>query len=237
MSNQVAGHNTFKFSKETLIKTTTEEEAQFYKELSNYPQYDRFTPDFTNIVDISSEEKQTKEQQTKDKCIYLENLIWQMEKPCVMDIKLGIKNYRDDASIERIIKNIFKAHISTTAKWGLRIAGLKYLSGSSWIKKDKLDCRQLSIEEVQDEIHNFFLNSVEMVKEVKGIIENILDSLKDNHLFRLYGSSILFVYDATNPLESIDIRLIDFSNYYKLKYPDEQDDGYIFGLKNLYNLL
>lgn len=233
MSNQVAGHDTFKFAKETLIKTTTEEEAQFYRELDKYPQYDQFTPDFTNIVDVPSREKDKR----KDKRIYLENLVWQMENPCIMDIKLGVKNYRDDACVDRIIKNIFKAHISTTAQWGLRIAGLKYLSAEGWITKDKLDCRSLSIDEVRKEMHNFFLNSIELVEEVKEVIERILDSLEGNHLFRLYGSSILFVYDAKNPLETIDIRLIDFSNYYKLKYPDEQDDGYIFGLKNLYNLL
>lgn len=242
MSNQVAGHDTFYTLGNTLIKTTTQKEADFYKNISEYPQYDQFTPDCKIITSTeSTESNETTEYNNrshvnninnkKDKCIYLENLTWGMKQPCVMDIKLGVKNYRDHATIERIAKNIIKANISTTAKWGLRIAGYKL-----WDIKDKHQCRELSIRQVKDTLHDFLINN-QLKTIAKTNIKTILESLVDNHEFRLYGSSILFVYDRDDPINTLEIRLIDFSNYYKLKSLEEQDDGYIFGLKNLYSLL
>ena len=237
MRHRVAGHDNFCTLGSTLAKTTTTKEADFYHNLENYPQYKEYTVECYNIKDkqeIDSNKQEKQEINKKDKVIFLENLIYRMEKPAIMDIKLGVKNYRDDADINRIAKNIIKTHISTSAKLGLRIAGYQYWDNETLIKKDKHNCREFNQQRLTHTLHNFL--PAGLLAIVKGNIEQILNSLTQHHTFRLYGSSLLIIYDTKNPIETLEVRLIDFSNYYKLKDPNDQDDGFIFGLTNLYNL-
>ena len=241
---QVAGHGFIQSTSECIIKPTTKKEALFYSEIVNeYPQYSDFVPECYRITDASrvfdsEKAKHLKESRNYQKCIFLENLTCGYVYPCVMDVKIGVKNHRDNASPERKAKSLLKRLTTTSGSLGLRIVGFNYgseVSKSSkslrnYLKKDFV-CRLGDFLKCRK--NNCQCN---MGQRVLSVVDNMLLSLASNHELRLYGSSLLITYDESDH-SLFDVRLIDFSNYYKLKDPKSQDDGFVFGLKNLQKIL
>jgi hypothetical protein len=236
MNIQVAGHGNITIANDNsgyVVKPTTTREANFYKNVHMYPQYCKFMPDCIKITKNSLKKDLDKKLGKK---IYLENLIFGYTKPCVMDIKLGCKNYPDDAHTERVLKSLHKAVISTSGSHGFRI------SGCSYFDKDKLrvlhrnECIRNTIDDNTSVILKFFNHNTDLMNCVIGKLEEIKNTLYRNHEFRIYGGSVLLVYDAQNP-KKFSVKLIDFSNAYKLQKERTQDDGYIFGITNLIKVL
>jgi hypothetical protein len=56
--------------------------------------------------------------------------------------------------------------------------------------------------------------------------------------FRFYSTSLLFVYegDPSEP-QHIDLRMVDFAHTFTLEDNTVNDDGYLFGLRNLIDIV
>jgi len=72
-------------------------------------------------------------------------------------------------------------------------------------------------------------------------LKTLLDVIEKQVAKRFYSSSLLFLYEgewgSDNLDPQIDVRMIDFAHTFPREPEEPNDDGYIFGLKNLINIL
>eukprot|EP00055_Hartaetosiga_balthica_P006799 m.22210 g.22210 ORF g.22210 m.22210 type:complete len:372 (-) comp5434_c0_seq1:165-1280(-) len=191
-------------------------------------------------------------------CILLENLTLHMNKPCIMDLKMGTRTYKDDASDKKRIRAIQKAEETTTSSLGLRVCGLKLFNCDTnmYTFEDKYKGRELTPETIKDTFHRF-LQSNSNASSRKFIVDKMLSRIDELraviaslHRFRFYSSSLLLMFDASpSDPEHVhaDLRMIDFANTFC--YVDggdalpgdldisKPDEGYLFGLDSLVTLL
>lgn len=173
--------------------------------------------------------------------LVLRDMTYTCSRPCVMDLKIGIRAYGDDATDKKRQSQTEKSKNTTSFSTGLRICGCQ---GYSLVKGDywqlhKYEGRKLTKETLPLAFYNFFHSQISLRKDViKIVIDDlykILDVVKREE-FRLYSSSLLLVYDAVSETPKVFLKMIDFSHTFSTE-SKEIDDGYVFGIKNLIHLL
>lgn len=136
-------------------------------------------------------------------CILLEDLCAKFEAPCILDLKIGKRMYRDGASEEKISRSIAKAEGSTSSSHGIRICGLQTYSRPShtYYCQDKYVGRSLPGDLLKPSIARFFASCppeyrqktigliVDRLKQLTTAIEGITN-------LRFYSSSLLVVYEG-----------------------------------------
>ncbi|KAL5006461.1 hypothetical protein ScPMuIL_015267 [Solemya velum] len=137
--------------------------------------------------------------------IMLKNVVAEYKFPCIVDIKLGTKQYSEDSSLDK--QRLFqdRCQNSTSASLGLRICGMQVykLDKKRFIKHDKYHGRALDSQGVGKTLRHFFHNGREpridikqaILKKLKDLI-NVLDSQKS---FLFLSCSLLLVYDGRDP--------------------------------------
>ncbi|KAI0017185.1 inositol polyphosphate multikinase [Xylariomycetidae sp. FL0641] len=151
---------------------------------------------------------------TTDRALVLENASYGYKKPNIMDAKLGLRLWADDAPPEK--KNRFNriAAETTHAKYGFRVAGMRVWKGSS--DESELDYEGYRIydkdwgrfsvnnENLVDSLKKFIFN------EAAGIDENLgktiaglfatdlrrVQAVLEAEESRMYSSSLLFVFEG-----------------------------------------
>lgn len=57
--------------------------------------------------------------------IVLENLVYKFDYPCILDLKMGTRQYGDAASLAKKQSKMVKVVSTTSAKLGLRLGGMQ----------------------------------------------------------------------------------------------------------------
>lgn len=57
--------------------------------------------------------------------IVLENLTWKFTYPCILDLKMGTRQYGDAATLAKKQSKMYKVVSTTSAKLGLRVGGMQ----------------------------------------------------------------------------------------------------------------
>lgn len=262
---QVAGHGSWDDSARMLIDKEGcilkpvqapprgEREIAFYETITNSTDtgvhaFEKFTPKYFGV------KTRRNSQDEESEFLVIENLTKGMKKACVMDIKIGAKTYNPEASEKKKAQEDAK-YVGTKKPLGFSVLGMNVFTGESFQDAKVLDKefgKTLSKENVKDVVKHF-LNTDENDPEVVSIIagcflkqlKEILALFKKQTVFHLFGSSLLFLYDAdaiekfketkdSEKLgEAVKLKMIDFAHVF---LEEEIDENYIFGIENLVKL-
>jgi 1D-myo-inositol-tetrakisphosphate 5-kinase/inositol-polyphosphate multikinase len=182
----------------------------------------------------------------------IENATDGMIKPCIMDIKIGAKTYGPDASEEKKKKQD-ASYAGTKKPFGFSVLGMSVYHGKEK-KEFKVMDKNYGKSLNKDNINNFtkiYFDTESESKNTKLVMEIITDRLKaieqmysQQRVFHIFGSSILFVYDAAALLDdktkedlekAVEVKMIDFAHVHPAN--GEADLNYNTGLRNLINLM
>eukprot|EP01086_Lenisia_limosa_P015906 TRINITY_DN5403_c0_g1_i1.p1 TRINITY_DN5403_c0_g1~~TRINITY_DN5403_c0_g1_i1.p1 ORF type:complete len:368 (-),score=39.38 TRINITY_DN5403_c0_g1_i1:48-1151(-) len=171
----------------------------------------------------------------------LEDLTHSLTKPCIIDLKVGCRQYGDEASDAKRERLIKKCHNSTSVPLGFRICGMQVHRPAEVYRMDKFEGRKITPDTVSNAIMQFFLSSsselrVAIVESVLIKLKELLTFLESSKKYRFYSASILFVYDAAAPdTQNVEVKLIDFAHSYLDSA--EPDLGVIRGATSLVHIL
>jgi len=135
-----------------------------------------------------------------------------MEKPCIMDIKMGTRTAGKDSNV--IKRNVVQKKDKETTSFhkGLRIVGARiYMKeNESYRIIGRSDGYSITAEQLPAFISGFLYNGVEfhssILKYYISQLEIIREWMNVQCQYRFYSSSILFVYDgAVSPKKNYKV--------------------------------
>ncbi|CAL1544986.1 unnamed protein product [Lymnaea stagnalis] len=132
----------------------------------------------------------------------LEDLMCPYKRPCILDLKVGVRQHGDDASPEKMAYQIQKCRDTTSHSLGIRLCGMKsYLPAEGkYETKDKMFGRQLDDNHLKREIINFLSNGEDLRTDLIDPILRLLKSLKTViealEGYRFYSCSLLIIYEG-----------------------------------------
>lgn len=212
-------------------KNRGELEANFYKYVfTEHHPLERFVPKYYGIETIGDVHY-----------VVMENLLHHMKAPCMLDLKMGQQTYDEDASPSKIERE--KKKYPPQEVIGFRIVGMKVhrsATGETW-RSTRDWCMQISPDSMHNAIEHFFFDGkkvrYELIEALLVKLADVVKVLSEHATWRMYGSSLLILYDAADPTpQSLCAKMIDFAHVYKIQ-DNGTDDGYLHGLKFLIGCL
>lgn len=138
------------------------------------------------------------------KFIMLENLVYNYSHPCLMDLKMGRRQFGNDSSAEKRKLLAERCAHSTSATLGYRINGSQVYKSSNhqYVFHDKYFGRELddsgAVEELYHFFHNGFKLRCDVIQELINKLNRLESYLSYQHVFNFFSCSLLLIYDADN---------------------------------------
>lgn len=191
-----------------------------------------------------------------ERFILLEDLTADMSKPCVLDLKMGTRQYGVDATDSKQNSQRKKCALTSSKQLGTRVCGLQVWNRATqkYFMKDKYFGRRLkSGLPFAKALAKFLYDGTDTysilrkIPTIISLLQELYSYFQDLKGYRMYGSSILLMYDGALPTSEAEIKIhiidfaqsvigddSDYANYKKPpKHPELADMGYLKGLRSL----
>ncbi|KAL5343179.1 hypothetical protein BJX70DRAFT_354761 [Aspergillus crustosus] len=164
-----------------------------------------FPHDASTQPPANPKEAQTKLDDRVQFFLLLEDLTAGMDKPCVLDLKMGTRQYGIEANDKKRKSQRRKCQNTTSHQLGVRLCGMQTwnVKKQEYTFEDKYFGRDLkSGREFQDALTRFLYDGISYLSVAKKVpvildklskLENMVRRLKR---YRLYASSLLILYDG-----------------------------------------
>ena len=155
-------------------------------------------------IPVNPKEAQKQFDERVQHFLLLEDLTAGMSKPCVLDLKMGTRQYGIEADEKKQRSQRRKCQMTTSRELGVRVCGMQIwnVASQSYIFEDKYYGRDLKAgKEFQDALKRFFwdgtgykaaLRHIPIILEKISALENMIRNLPG---YRFYASSLLMLYD------------------------------------------
>jgi hypothetical protein len=154
---------------------------------------------------VNPKEAQTQRDSRVEYFLLLEDLTAGMKRPCIMDLKMGTRQYGVDANPKKQKSQQGKCAKTTSRELGVRLCGLQVwdVKTQSYVFKDKYYGRELKKgAEFQAALTRFLYDGVDrasILRHVPTVLQK-LDQLeviiKRLRGYRFYAASLLMFYDG-----------------------------------------
>jgi hypothetical protein len=173
----------------------------------------------------------------------IDDLTYSMKKPCIIDLKMGTREYSDHDSKKKQIQKVILSSVTASNALGFRICGMK-----TWKVKEKHFGTQskkkallLNTHQVEESLVAFIDNGktirTGIYKKALEKLNKIKEWFEEQTMYCFYASSILIIYDgeSEDDNQEVLVKMIDFAHTQKSK--KKKDDSYLFGLNHLTSTL
>ena len=189
-----------------------------------------------------------------ERFILLEDLTSNMKKPCVLDLKMGTRQYGIEANPKKQKSQRRKCLATTSRQLGVRVCGLQiFTHDNRRIARDKYFGRRLraGIQFCKvmakflyngKDVYSILLRIPHLIVQFQELY-NIFDKLPG---YRMYGSLILLMYEggSKSNYDQVKVKIIDFAQSVISEegqdhatippaHPHSVDFGYLRGLHSL----